>query len=205
MKLSKTGLLFITAVAFFVLGGLAFGNDFGDAAVYFPMKPGNYWIYKLSMPGNSHVYEQKVKVDDSEGGKPEIIVYDPKGTPEVFVYYELNELGLFKSSEMASWGLSQYKPLWPVLKNKMAVGTSWNWQSADHKMTESVKVTAAEKVTVPAGTFEALLVECSGTNFNGVSYVDKTWYAKNIGYVKDELTMEGKSLVSELSEYQLGK
>ncbi len=203
MKISKIAFLISLAIIVCVLGGIVFGDDSGDAAAYFPMKPGNYWVYKLTMPGSSKVLSQKVKVDAPEKGKPKIIVYNPNGEPEVFVYYELNPQGLFKSSEMASWGLNEYRPLWPVLKNNMAVGTTWDWESDDHKMKETVKVLGMEKVTVPAGTFDALLVQCSGTGLNGTVYSDKTWYVKNVGYVKDELTISGKPLISELTQYEL--
>ncbi len=206
MKISKIGIIIVlTVTVFSVLGGIVFGNDSGDAGVYFPVKPGNYWIYKLSMPGSSRVIQQKVKVDEPENGKSKIIVYDPNGNPEVFVSYELNQQGLFKFSEMSAWGFNEYHPLWPVLKNNMVVGTNWNWESEDHKMKEEVKVVGIEKVTVPAGTYQALLVQYSGINLNGVAYVDKTWWVKNMGYVKDELTIDGKPLISELVEYQIAK
>jgi hypothetical protein len=203
MKILKLGLFITLTIIFSVLGGTVFGEDFGDASAYFPMKPGNYWIYKLSMPGSSQVFQQRVKVDEPENGKPKIIVYDPNGNPEVFVSYELNPQGLFKVSEMASWGLNEYHPLWPVLKNNMVVGTNWDWESDDHKMKESVKVVGMEKVTVPAGTYNALVVQCSGTSMDGADYSDKTWYVKNLGYVKDELTIKGKLLTSELTEYSV--
>ncbi len=203
MKIQKIVFLISLAIVVSVLGGIVFGDDSGDAAAYFPMKPGNYWVYKLSMPGSSQVYQRKFKIVDPTNGKNGAILYDPKGNPEVFVYYEQNQQGLFKTSEMSPVGLNQYKPLWPVLKSKMAVGTSWSWESDDHKMKENTKVIGIEKVTVPAGTFEALIIECYGTGLEGVAYTDKTWWVKNVGYVKDELTIQGKSLISELTEYQL--
>ena len=73
------------------------------------------------------------------------------------------------------------------------------------KMKETSKVLATEKVTVAAGTFETLLIQCQGIDDKGVAYDEKTWYAKGIGYVKDENLIEGKTYISELTEYNIAK
>ena len=86
----------------------------------------------------------------------------------------------------------------PLLIPKMSVGASWKWESADKKRRESSKVVGTEKVTVPAGTFETLVVQYEGVSDSGKAYLDKTWYAKGIGYVKDVMTIDGKATTLEL-------
>jgi hypothetical protein len=207
MRIKKIGLTIVILAVFVLItsGIMIFGANSGDAAEYYPLHPGNTWIYKLSMLGNTQTVQEKIKVTDPEDGNPKIIIYDPKGNPRVFVYYEQNQQGLFKVKEMDPSGINQYHPLMPMLSAKMNVGTYWSWESDDHKMKETDKVTAVEKVTVPAGTFETILIECSGVGANNVAYLEKTWWAKGVGYVKDELTTDGNTFIRDLSEYQLVK
>jgi hypothetical protein len=207
MPVKKISLIVIIMVglAFGISGIMVFGAGSNDAQAYFPLKTGNTWIYQLTLSGSSKTIQQKIKVSDPEDGNPKLIVYDPNANPQIFVYYVENQQGLFKAKEMYTTGIFQYKPLWQVLGAKINIGASWSWESEDHKMRETAKVTAAEKVTVPAGTFETILIEYSGISQNGAAYTDKTWYAKGVGYVKDELNMDGKTLTSQLSEYQLVK
>ncbi|HBE76299.1 MAG TPA: hypothetical protein DDW65_00725 [Firmicutes bacterium] len=207
MRIKKISLVvaIMMVLAFIISSIMAFGADSNDAEAYFPLKPGNTWIYQLTLSGSSKTIQQKIKVSDPEDGNPKLIVYDPNANPQIFVYYVENQQGLFKTKEMGPSGILQYKPLWQVLGAKINIGASWSWESEDHKMKETAKVTAAEKVTVPAGAFETILIEYSGISQNNTAYTDKTWYAKGVGYVKDELTMDGKTLTSQLSEYQLAK
>lgn len=193
----------IVVVISLIFGDMIFGAKSNNAAEYFPLNPGNVWIYKRTAIGETNLF--KIKVTEPENGNPKIIVYYPNGNPRNFVYYSENLQGLFKTKEMGASGSFEYHPLWQVLSSTMKVGDTWSWESGNNKMKESAKVVAAEKVTVPAGTFNTLLVKCTGVYHNGVPYTVKTWYAKGIGYVKDEFIIAGQTILSELSEYQLAK
>jgi hypothetical protein len=197
-------MMFVITIVSFAIGGLmVFGADSNDAAAYFPLKTGNMWIYKVSMTGVTNSFSQRIKVTDPENGNPKIIVYDPKDNPLAFISYLENDKGIFKVKQMSPAGVEEYKPLWQVLSSKMNVGATWGWESGDHKMKETSKVLAMEKITILAGTFETMLIQCEGVDNRGSAYVEKTWYAKGVGYVKDENTTEGKTYITELSEYQL--
>ncbi len=205
MKMSKrTWLVIVTVlIALSAVGGLiVLAANAGDAAVYFPLKPGNTWNYKLTIGGEQNIFLQKVKVSNPENGNPKVIVYN-NDTPYYYVYYLENERGLYKTRAMSPAGIDEYKPNWLVLSYNMKVGSIWKWESEDHKMKESTKVIAIEKVTVSAGTFDTVLIQSEGVNGAGDSYSVKSWYAKNIGLVKDETTIKGTLQKSELVSYQV--
>ena len=191
MRSKKLGLgIAILAVVTLMIGGvMVFGANSGDVAVYFPLNPGNSWTYKVRMAGGTNSIQQKVKVTEPDNGNPEIVVYDQKNNPLAFIYYIENGQGLFKTKQMGPSGVLEFHPTWLVLSSKMNVGATWSWESSDHKMKEASKVLDTEKVTVAAGTFETLLIQCEGIDEKGTAYVEKTWYAKGVGYVKDENTI----------------
>jgi hypothetical protein len=203
MKLKKLGLAMGILFAISMIFGdlVAFGAVSGDAAAYFPLNTGTNWLYKRTVKDNVAFF--KIKVTDPENGNPKIIVYDPNGTPRDYVYYIQNQQGLFKAKEIGSGGVFEYHPLWQVLNANMKVGTAWNWNSSTDKMKESAKVIGVDKVTVPAGTFDTIVVECTGNDQSGVAYTDKTWYTKGVGYVKDELIVADITVLSELCEYHI--
>ncbi|MGE5581031.1 MAG: hypothetical protein ACM3X9_00675 [Bacillota bacterium] len=196
----------VLVVSSLAIGALmVFGAGSGDAAAYFPLKPGSFWVYKVSMAGTKGSFSQKIKVSEPENGNPKVIAYGPDGNPAVFLNYVEDSQGLFKAKQMGPAGIFEYRPLWKVLSSKMNTGATWSWESDDHKMKETSKVLGNEKITVLAGPFETLVIECQGVNEEGKAYTEKTWYAKGVGYVKDEYTMDGKTLISELTEYTLAK
>ena len=60
-------------------------------------------------------------------------------------------------------------------------------------------VAAKESVTTPAGTFECLRYDYDATNEimgrKMKSFV-RTWYAKDYGMIKLEMSLEGKKIIS---------
>jgi hypothetical protein len=174
-----------------------------DAAVYYPLKTGNKWIYNVSLPDGSS-YKQTVTVLDPEKKKiRERITYEDNLLAELH-FTETNQ-GLYKMEEVSQSGVLSFDPYQMVLSSKLIVGSSWSWESKDGKMKETAKVIATEKVTVPAGEFTALVVQCEGIDETGISYVDKTWYVKKVGYVKHVYSADGKIANLELAEYTLAK
>jgi hypothetical protein len=196
----------IVVVMSLTFGSMIFGAKSvksGVASEYYPLNPGNVWTYKRTTAGETNLF--KIKVTEPENENSKIIVYYPNGNPRSFVYYSENRQGIFKTKEMGEGGVFEYHPLWQVLSSSMKIGATWSWESGNNKMKETARVVAAEEVTVPAGTFNTLLVEYKGVYHNGVPYTDKTWYAKGVGYVKDEFTIAGQTILSELHDYQLTK
>lgn len=175
-----------------------------DAGNYFPLKTGNKWVYAVSLPDNG-TYRQTVQVmaPDSNGYIKLHISSDNSLLAEL--YFSESKQGLFKVKEISIGGEIQFDPPLMALNSRLKVGKNWNWESKDGKMKEKVRVVAAEKVVVPAGTFQTLVVQCEGVDDQGNSYLDKTWYTKKVGYVKHAYSSNGRTATMELSEYVVGK
>ena len=100
------------------------------------------------------------------------------------------------------------KPLLMVAAVNQA-GDQWEIKSGDGKTTplfnRKFRVFGHEKVTVPAGKFEALRVEVTGTS--GLTEIKRTyWFAKGIGFIKEEKTYYTQTTrlihqVMELTKY----
>ena len=126
------GMAVLAAVTLMISGIMVFGANTNDDAVYFPLKSGNNWTYKISMVGGTNSVQQKVKVTEPENNNPRIIVYDSSNNP-VFIDYIENAQGLFKTKQMGPTGVLDFPPPWLVLSSKMNVDATWSWESSDHQ------------------------------------------------------------------------
>lgn len=176
-------------------------NNGGEAFEYFPLKAKNIWSYKASLP-NNEAFSQQVMVTDQVGQNIKTVIFVNK-TPWMEVSYLLNEQGLFRTKQISAEGVTTLEPKQMVLASKLVPGMSWNWETDDKKEKETAKVIGIEKVTVPAGTFEALLVQYEGNYKDGATYLEKTWFVKGVGYVKSILSTADQSIIKELLEYKI--
>lgn len=176
-------------------------DDGGDALEYFPLKARNYWAYKMSLPDNK-VYSQIVLVNSNSGQDIRTVVIINQ-MPQMEVVYKLNEQGLFRTKQISAEGVNTLKPMQTVLPSKLAPGSVWNWEANEGAGKEVAKVVGFEKVTVPVGTFEALLVLYEGVFDDGAAYSEKTWFVKGVGYVKAVTTIGETTITKELLEYEV--
>lgn len=173
----------------------------GDAFEYFPLKVQNYWAYKVSLPDNK-VYSQIVLVNSKSGQDIRTVVFINQ-IPQMEVVYKLNEQGLFRTKQISAEGVNTLKPMQTVLPFKLALDSVWSWEASEGPGEETAKVVRVEKVTVPAGTFEALLVKYEGIFNDGAAYSEMTWFVKGVGYVKAVTTIGGTTITKELLEYNV--
>lgn len=176
-------------------------DDGGEAFEYFPLKAQNYWAYKVSLPDNK-AYSQIVLVNSSVGQDIRAVVFINQ-IPQMEVVYKLNEQGLFRTKQISAEGVITLNPMQLVLASKLNPGSVWSWEAADTKGKETAKVVGFEKVTVPVGTFEALLLEYEGVYNDGTVYFEKTWFVKGVGYVKVVSTAGDMTITKELLEYKV--
>ena len=92
----------VVAITLLSIGGayVLAAVDAGDAALYYPLKPGNYWVFKGTFPDKStFLYKTQVVKDD--GDYKRVIVSD-SAAPIADVYYLTNNQGLFKVKEITA-------------------------------------------------------------------------------------------------------
>lgn len=71
-------------------------------------------------------------------------------------------------------------------------------QPAPHQRTNELTVSRIESVTVPAGTFTALVVENEGSQF-GSPVTSTVWFAEGVGIVKTSTNTGSFTIVEELT------
>ncbi len=203
LVLKKIGVLSILAVILLSIGTwVVLAEDTGGEAIeYFPLKEKNFWAYKISLP-NNETYSQIVAVNSQIGQNIRAVVLINQ-MPWMEIAYIVNEEGLFRTKQISAQGVEVIEPRQMVLASKLNAGVNWNWEAADQKGKETARVIGKEKVTVPVGTFDALLVQYEGVYKDGTVYLEKTWFVKGIGYIKVESSAGDQTITKELVEYKV--
>ena len=141
---------------------------------YYALAPGSKWVYEdpngeetLVVAKVEEVDEAKVVTVDRVIGRTAVVWAKVAVAPRSLIQLE-------------SHGQKNDPPL-VVLKGSLEVGTAWPVDTGGIKGT--MRIGAIEKVTVPAGTFEAVRVDAD-VAFLGTKKRDRSWYAPAIGLVK---------------------
>lgn len=80
-------------------------------------------------------------------------------------------------------------------------GESWSWKGVEYcdgdedDITVTGKVIGSEKVTVPAGTFDAVKIETRLTSAGGSKNIIYEWLSPNVGIVKTKVIVQGGGFI----------
>jgi hypothetical protein len=205
-----------TAIIALVIGGCGGGGGGGlqsDLRSYLPMADQNSWTYDLRIRADLIVPSQEhpgwnnfVQTEDITG------IAQFAGTDYFVFSVTREEAGAFPE---ATW--TQFRRLdrhgvyardllqavdLTLLQTPPTVGDTW-----DHPLDENVTyetTNVAAQVTVPAGTFDCVVVTMVDTtpmpdHPEWVPYTVRTWFAKGVGIVRDR-TFEGpdEDMTSEI-------
>lgn len=178
---------------------------------YLPLKVGNRWTYRQTVDGVSETVVNRV----TEARR--------KGERQAFVLEVRGEKG-DKTTSLLHWtadGLVQedstaakFSPPMVELKLPAKPGTTWEWSGTvtigggTYKASARCQNSAIGKLTVPAGTFDVLVVSKTVTVEAGSPPIRITTtdsYALGVGWVKGVLDANGKRTVTELVSYELAR
>jgi len=167
---------------------------------YLPMKPGSKWVYKV---GETTI-TVKVSAVDAAGTKMETEVNGKavaseilKSTPEGIVRTKINN--------------SDITPPVLVLKltgGKVTKGDKWTVASTVQGQSVKGEFTVKddkEAITVPAGKFDAVVVDGPEFDIAGTKTGIKYYFVAGKGIVKQMYSIQGNEAVLELKEYTEGK
>jgi hypothetical protein len=174
-------------------------------AAYFPVGTGYTWVYKESGFGGKGTSTQKVlSVKPSAAGQvatlASTITYPlKKTTKETLIFRPDGSIEVPLTQFGASVKIESGSILWPSTA-QLASGQPYHdtivmkideaGQHQTLKMPVTVKGEGTSSVTVPAGTYQAALInETMDASFDGykVSMAVKTWVANGVGPVKSEV------------------
>jgi hypothetical protein len=168
---------------------------------YYPLKKDTKWVYKV---GETTI-TVKVANSDANGATLETLVNDKAVASEII---QAKSDGIFRTQ------INKAKIEPPVMILKLdggkvaAKGTKWDVNSkiADQPVKGSFTITDdKEKVKVPAGEFEAVVVNGPDFEIAGTKTGVKYWFVKGKGVVKLTYSIAGNDAVLELKEFTEGK
>lgn len=159
---------------------LIYDSDFGDAELKISK---NKNLDVFSLESEDFIYRQKLLIDQNG----------------VFVketYQKINVLfGLTKEGT-----LTYNEPL-PRIKFPFEAGKKWNWKGKEfddddtYILDVNSRIDNIEKVTVPAGTFDAIKLVTSVKSTKGTKSNVTEWYAKDVGLIKMIAVVEGGGVI----------
>lgn len=159
---------------------LIYDSDFGDAELKISK---NKNLNVFSLESEDFIYRQKLLIDQNG----------------VFVketYQKINVLfGLTKEGT-----LTYNEPL-PRIKFPFEAGKKWNWKGKEfddddtYILDVNSRIDNIEKVTVPAGTFDAIKLVTSVKSTKGTKSNVTEWYAKDVGLIKMIAIVEGGGVI----------
>lgn len=186
---------------------------------YYPIVDGATWVYETEemgpathtmATGQDNTFTVTVESENSTS------TLAGTCTDEGIVLMDQGLGGSFQSDSGTSTVTTQYED-GITLPDDIQVGDDWSQtmsliassgdQSLSAEIVTNYKALGYESVTVPAGTFEALKIEQTGTmNMMGQEILTKgmLWYAQGVGSVKSESGLEGeKASIIQLLSYSI--
>ena len=171
----------------------------GDS--YYPLKPKTKWVYKVG----DQTVEVEVAGTEKVGNEDAVKVVTKVGGKEV-----ASELYQTKADGIYRLKVKEDKIEPPVKVLALPVKKDATWKIDSKVGSQTVKgefkvKNDKEEVTVPAGKFEAVLVEGTDLDVAGTKTTVRQWFAKDKGIVKLVYVIQGTESLLELKEYTEGK
>ncbi|MCS6977040.1 MAG: hypothetical protein NZM31_08560 [Gemmatales bacterium] len=170
-----------------------------DKPNYMPLKVGNKWTFKADFGGQTVELAQKVvKVEKKDGRNVATIEMDFAGQT-VTEQTGSDERGVFRYSFQ---GVPVDPPV-QALKLPFKKGESWeaSYKVQGQEVKATMKSEAEEEVSVPAGKYKALVV-ATEMDLGGQKISVRTWFAPNVGIVKQTFDFGGVAGTSELAKFE---
>jgi hypothetical protein len=170
---------------------------------YYPLTKGSKWDFQVEAGGQKIDATSEITKSEVKGGKTyataEINFAGQAITEEV----SADDKGVYKTTFQ---GMKLDKPL-TVLKYPIKAGTTWTEKVSAGGMDMEAKFTVkeAEKVTVPAGTYDKAVPVDMNIQVGGQTISATVWYAENVGSVKQNVEVGGQSIKLELKKFTPGK
>jgi hypothetical protein len=168
---------------------------------YYPLKAGTKWVYKV---GESTITVKVASVDAS-GATLETLVNDKAVASEVI---QVKPDGIYRT-KINKLDIKEPVKILDLKDGKPNVkGTKWKVDSKVSDQPVKGEFTIKEdkeKVKVPAGDFEAVVVDGPDFEIAGTKTGVKYWFSPGKGIVKLTYSIAGNEAVLELKEYSEGK
>jgi hypothetical protein len=168
---------------------------------YYPLKVGNTWYYKI---GDTK-FEMKVtkleKVDDQTVARIEMSV---GGKPQAVEKVGVKDDGLYR------YMFEDKKADPPVRFLKLPPKKDETWEVKStigaEKLAGTFKSGEVDELKVPAGTYKNVVTSSSDNlDANGTKISFTYYFAKDVGMIKQTITIQQQQVVIELEKFEAGK
>jgi hypothetical protein len=178
-------------------------SEKNKAPDYSPLKPGTKWVYELNNDGQKVKLTIQVAKLETIGGKSLALVETSvNGMVTSTEHMLATENGVFRHRNN---GVELTPPVC-VLKYPFKKGETWETDATIGN--ESVKVKGkagdSEEITVAAGKFKTVQAVVD-TAFAGNQLSVTSWFAPDVGIVKQSVVTNGKTISAELEKFEAGK
>jgi hypothetical protein len=168
---------------------------------YFPLKQKTKWTYKVQDQTVEVQVNGTEKFNGEECTKVDTIV---NGKVQASELYFVKGDGVYRVKVKDD----KIDPAVKVLMIPPKKGEGWEVKSKVGSQSVSGKFVIkelSEKVTVPKGTFDAVLVEGTDLDVAGQKTTVKMWFAKGVGIVKESYKIQDSESILELTAFEEGK
>jgi len=184
-------------------------KEIDESTEYINFKVGNVWIYSVEKKVGADKPQEALEMlkitgkEDVNGVSCYILKTITQAEKGPKQYYQidprkglyLKKIGYYEFSakdKSLKYVEQLIEPPELILEFPLKVGKSWmkKIKRANLVMDTTFWVKEKEKVTTPAGEFEALKVESHGTTPAGGKFSAYQWYAKGVGRVKEIMEIE---------------
>jgi hypothetical protein len=177
---------------------------------FFPLDVGRRWYYRVKfsiLPVDGGAKDANEDADEAAGDHYlDVYVAEPvmlKGVRVAALEWKLDQalaqrsyfrveadnLLCYRRLQGASESVKDFTliPPQPTVPRKLAVGQEWSWEgtSGPSAGTQTFKVVRKEALNLPAGKFEALVVESTFTGEDDSRGTTTRWLVKDVGLVKE--------------------
>jgi hypothetical protein len=172
-----------------------------DAGGYFPLTPKTKWIYKVQDQTVEVLVDKNEKFKDETCSKVDTLVSGKVVASEL---YCLRADGLYRVKVKDDEISPAVRVLpWPVQKGAVwEVNSKVGGQSGQSVKGNFQVVNDREKVKVPAGEYEAVLVEGKDMDVAGTKTTVRLWFVRGIGLVKLSYKIADTESTLELEKYE---
>lgn len=200
-----SGIRLILPLLVLAVAATAQGQDKPAAAAgadYMPLKVGNKWVYKADFGGQMIEIGQSVAKIEKKDGKDIALMETEFGGQVITEQLSSSDKGVFRYS-------FQGQPVDPpiqALKLPVKKGDTWDvkFSAQGQEMKAVMKTEGEEEVMVPAGKYKAVIVSME-MDAMGQKVTVKSWFAPNVGIVKQKFDLGGISGTSQLEKFTPAK
>jgi hypothetical protein len=157
----------------------------------FPTTVGTKWVYKDGTDTVTRVIRQVRSIDETR--IVSVVEIDAKMNDCPYAQYWVSGSGVY---QLEDHGVKCPTPL-RLLKLPFAVGDSWSFDFVGVEYTH--RSCNTERLILPAGTFEALIVEWLHPDRKGAKS-GRWWFASEVGVVKTEWNHNRREVLVSFSQ-----